>query len=101
MGQGETTAAIQTQLNQLGTGDRLPEDVRVLLDRSVSRLVMLCTNALYRKYPRLTRPPANLVADELLSAVVERLLKALREVRPQTVRQFFALASQHVRLAAQ
>ena len=97
MGQGETTAAIQMQLNQLGTGDRLPEDVRLLLDRSVSRLIMLCTNTLYRKYPRLARPPANLVADELLSAVVERLIKALKEVRPQTVRQFFALASQHVR----
>jgi len=29
--------------------------------------------------------------------VVERLLKALRDVRPGTVRQFFALASQHMR----
>jgi RNA polymerase sigma-70 factor (ECF subfamily) len=33
----------------------------------------------------------------MLGAVVERLLKALREVRPGTVRQFFALASQHMR----
>jgi RNA polymerase sigma-70 factor (ECF subfamily) len=33
----------------------------------------------------------------MLSAVVERLLKALREARPETVRQFFALASQHMR----
>ena len=29
--------------------------------------------------------------------VVERLLKALREARPATVRQFFALAGQHTR----
>jgi RNA polymerase sigma-70 factor (ECF subfamily) len=29
--------------------------------------------------------------------VVERLLKALRAVRPETVRQFFALANQHLR----
>ena len=29
--------------------------------------------------------------------VVAGLLKALREVRPQTVRQFFALANQHMR----
>jgi RNA polymerase sigma-70 factor (ECF subfamily) len=29
--------------------------------------------------------------------VVERLLKALREARPGTVRQFFALAAQHMR----
>jgi RNA polymerase sigma-70 factor (ECF subfamily) len=33
----------------------------------------------------------------MLSAVVERLLKALREARPGTVRQFFALACQHMR----
>ena len=33
----------------------------------------------------------------MLGAVVERLLKALREARPATVRQFFALAGQHMR----
>jgi RNA polymerase sigma factor (sigma-70 family) len=38
-----------------------------------------------------------LQADELLGAVAERLLKAMREARPQTVRQFFALANQHMR----
>jgi RNA polymerase sigma-70 factor (ECF subfamily) len=39
----------------------------------------------------------NLQADEMLGAVVERLLKALREARPANVRQFFALAGQHMR----
>lgn len=52
---------------------------------------------LYRSYPRLTRPPLNLSAEEMLSGVVERLLKALREIHPKTVREFFALASQHMR----
>src|SRR5437660_1504908 len=33
----------------------------------------------------------------MLGAVVEGLLKALRKVRPGTVRQFFALAGQHMR----
>jgi RNA polymerase sigma-70 factor (ECF subfamily) len=33
----------------------------------------------------------------MLSAVSERMLKAMREARPQTVRQFFALANQHLR----
>src|SRR4030095_9277918 len=47
--------------------------------------------------PRLSRPPLNLQSDELLSSVVERLLKAMRQVRPSTVRQFFALANQHMR----
>jgi RNA polymerase sigma-70 factor (ECF subfamily) len=39
----------------------------------------------------------NLQADELLGAVAERLLKAMREARPRSVRQFFALANQHMR----
>jgi RNA polymerase sigma-70 factor (ECF subfamily) len=38
-----------------------------------------------------------LQADEWLGAVAERLLKALREARPRTVRQLFALANQHRR----
>src|ERR1700694_2313974 len=43
------------------------------------------------------QPPLNLQPDEMLGAVEERLLKAMRAVRPQTVRQFFALANQHMR----
>ena len=39
----------------------------------------------------------NLQSDELLGAVAERLLKALREARPRTVRELFALANQHMR----
>jgi len=31
------------------------------------------------------------------AAFVERLLKAMRQVHPQTVRQFFALANRHIR----
>ena len=71
--------------------------MRALLDRSVRRLQLLCTNLLYRKYRRLTLPPMNLRPEEMLDAVVERLLKAMRSVRPQTVRQFFALVNQHMR----
>jgi RNA polymerase sigma-70 factor (ECF subfamily) len=33
----------------------------------------------------------------MLGAVVERLLQAMRSIRPQTVRQFFALVNQHMR----
>ena len=67
------------------------------MDRDVRRLQQLCAVLLYRSYPRLARPPLNLQADEILSAVVERLLKSLREARPATVRQFWSLASQHMR----
>jgi RNA polymerase sigma factor (sigma-70 family) len=97
MGQGQTTAIVQQYLDALA-GDSAPEPViRSLLDQSVRRLQMLCANLLHRSYPRLLRPPVNLQADELLSPVVERLLKALRETRPPTVRRFFALANQHIR----
>jgi RNA polymerase sigma-70 factor (ECF subfamily) len=38
----------------------------------------------------------NFQADEMLGHAVERLLKALREARPVTVRKSFALANQHM-----
>jgi RNA polymerase sigma-70 factor (ECF subfamily) len=63
----------------------------------VDRLHLLCTTVLLRSYPRLAKPPLNLRPEEMLSSVVDRLLKALREVRPTTVRQFFALANRHMR----
>jgi RNA polymerase sigma factor (sigma-70 family) len=92
-----TTAAVQLYLNALA-GDKPAEPiVRALLDRAVRRLQLLCANLLHRKYRRLTLPPLNLQPDEMLSAVVERLLKAMRAVHPQTVRQFFALVNQHMR----
>ncbi len=92
-----TTAVVQGYLDELA-GDRPAEPViRALLDQAVHRLHELCAVMLHRSYPRLTRPPLNLQVEEMLGAVVERLLKALREIRPGTVRQFFALASQHMR----
>ena len=95
-----TTAAVQKYLGDLagahGESQAHPI-VRALLTRAVGRLQMLCASLLYQGYPRLTRPPLNLQAEELLSAVVERLLKALEKVRPHDVRQFFALANQHMR----
>ena len=97
MSQEQTTAAVQRYLDALA-GDQPAEPIiRALLDRAVRRLHVLCTNLLYRKYHRLTLPPLNLEPEELLDAVVERLLKAMRSVHPQTVRQFFALVNQHIR----
>ena len=97
MSEERTSVAVQRYLDALA-GDQPAEPiVRALLDRSVRRLQMLCANLLYRKYRRLTLPPLNLQPDEMLDAVVERLLKAMRSVRPQTVRQFFTLVNQHMR----
>src|SRR5258708_29227568 len=97
MSAAHTTIAVQRYLDELGEQSTAEPVVRALLDRAVRRLQQLCNGLLYRRYPRLTRPPTNLVAVELLSAVVERLIKALRGIRPTTTRQFFALACQHIR----
>jgi RNA polymerase sigma factor (sigma-70 family) len=100
MDESRTTAAVQRYLDDLAgvSGDSSAEPViRQLLARSVDRLHLLCAHLLHRSYPRLTRGPFNLNADEVLSAVVERMLKAMREVRPTNVRQFFGLAGRHMR----
>jgi RNA polymerase sigma-70 factor (ECF subfamily) len=95
-----TTLAVQRYLDELAgvRGDAPAEPiVRDLLARSAHRLQLLCGALLHRSYPRLTQGPLNLGTDELLGGLVERLIKAMREVRPGTVRQFFALANQHMR----
>ena len=97
MDEEQTTAAVQRYLDDLAGDSPAEPAVRALLDRAVRRLHQLCATLLYRSYPRLTQPPLNLQVDEMLGAVVERLLKALRQVRPATTRQFFALACQHMR----
>jgi RNA polymerase sigma-70 factor (ECF subfamily) len=97
MNEEPTTAVIQRYLDAL-PGDPAAEPiVREVLDRAVGRLRLLCATLLHRSYPRLTQPPLNLETDDLLSGVVAGLLTALRTIRPQTVRQFFALATQHMR----
>jgi RNA polymerase sigma-70 factor (ECF subfamily) len=97
MSDERTTVVVQRYLDDLSGDSPAEPVVRALLDRAVRRLHLLCATLLHRSYPRLTQPPMNLQVDELLGAVAERLLKALRAVRPETVRQFFALANQHMR----
>lgn len=94
-----TTLVIQQYLNELNRAASTVAEplVRRVLDRSVTRLHWLCELMLHRHFPRLVNGPVNLTPDELLSGVVERLLKAMREVHPETVRQFFALANRHMR----
>lgn len=99
MSNGETTAAIQRYLLDLGqAGDPDSEPiVRDLIARSAHRLRALGGRMLHGAFPRLARPPANLHADDMLGALVERLMQALRQARPRDARQFFALANQHLR----
>jgi RNA polymerase sigma-70 factor (ECF subfamily) len=97
MDEERTTFVVQRYLDELAADTPDEQAVRALLDRAVSRLHQLCGALLHRSYPRLTQPPLNLRAEELLGAVVERLLKALRAARPKNPRQFFSLACQHMR----
>jgi RNA polymerase sigma factor (sigma-70 family) len=95
-----TTMVVERYLSELAgvSGNASAEPIiRALLSSSVRRLYQLCATLLYRSYPRLSKPPMNLQADEMLSGVVERMIKALRGVRPTKVREFFALANQHMR----
>ena len=79
MPEENTTALVQRCLDELTGAAPAEPVVRPLLDRAFLRLRRLCATLLYHDYPRLTHPPLNLQTDELLSAVVERLLKALRD----------------------
>ena len=97
MSEEQTTVVVQRYLDELAENSPAEPIVRALLERAVRRLHLLCATLLHRSYPRLMQPPLNLQADELLGAVAERLLKAMRQIRPTTVRQFFALANQHMR----
>ena len=92
-----TTAVVQHYLDQLAGDSPAEPIVWAVLDRAVPRLHLLCATLLHRSYPRLTQPPLDVQADELLGAVEERLHMALLEARPRTVRQLIALANQHMR----
>jgi RNA polymerase sigma-70 factor (ECF subfamily) len=97
MGKENTTIAVQEYLRELDGDSPSEPIVRALLERAAARLHALCTAMLVRRYPRLMRYPTNLQSEEMLSAIVERLLKAMRSVHPETPRQFFALANRHMR----
>ncbi len=94
-----TTGDVQNYLNELGGKANFTSEhvIRELLGRAAKRLEFLCATMLHQDYPRLIGAPINLQSDELLGALIERLMKAMRETRPPTVRQFFGLANQHIR----
>lgn len=95
-----TTYVVQEILEQIalgGEGGAASPLIQKLLESATDRLQVLGNSLLQRSYPRLTRPPLNLQSEELLSGVIERLMKALVQIQPKTVRQFFALANRHLR----
>ncbi len=95
MTEERTTAVVKRYLYELGGDSPTEPIVRALLDRSVRRLQLLCATLLYRSYPRLTQPPLNVQADELLGAVTEtsdglRMLQAIGAL-PEDEREAFDL----------
>ena len=90
MGEEHTTVVVQRYLNELARDSPAEPIVRALLAQSVHRLHTLCTTLLHRSYPRLTHPPLNLRADELLGALAERLLKASSDAQRLDRERVFA-----------
>ena len=84
----DTTIALQALLLNLRNGDEAAR--RELLTRSYARLEKLVRGRL-RTFAR----PAD--TGDVLHDVWLRLDRALKEVHPDSPRQFFALASQHIR----
>ena len=74
MSEDRTTAVDQRHLDELAGDSPAEPIVRAMLDRAVPRLHLLCARLLHWSYPRLTQPPLNVQAEELLGAVAERLL---------------------------
>jgi RNA polymerase sigma-70 factor (ECF subfamily) len=97
MNDEHTTAMVQRHLDELAGDSPLAQIVWALPGRAVRRFHLLCAPLLHWRHPRLTRPPWNVQADELLGSVEQRLLMALREARHRILRQLFELASQHMR----
>ena len=72
--------------------------VRALLGRAVRRLHQLLRHAPSPQLPTPDPACSSTCSPTSYSAPSwQRLLKALREVQPSTVREFFALATQHMR----
>jgi hypothetical protein len=97
MSEDHTTAVVQRYLDELDRDSASEPIVRAMLERSVRRLHLLCATLLHRSYPRLAQPPLNLQSDELLGAVAERPLRALREARPRTLRELLGVSTATVK----
>ena len=96
----DADAGLQRCLNRLTqTADEAEarKIVREAISVAAGQILSLCQVTLTRHYPRLAKGPFNVHADELLGAVTERLIKAMRNVRPKYVREFFALVMKHIR----
>jgi RNA polymerase sigma-70 factor (ECF subfamily) len=88
------TTHLQCLLDRLRQGDDTAHNE--LVGRAYERLRRLARKILRQDFPRLDRLHGT---TTVLHETALRLLKALQEVKPATVREFFALAARHIRWA--
>ncbi len=86
-----TFEELQQALTRWLAGDSAARDA--LVERSVQRLRELAQREL-RRFPGLERWEQT---DDVLQGALQRLVRALRDVRPATVRDFFALSTTMIR----
>jgi RNA polymerase sigma factor (sigma-70 family) len=86
-----STARIQRCLDRLRAGD----------ERARGELIHVSFRRLYQLTQKLARPFSNVKSLEdtegIFSLAYERLWTSLREIVPESVRQFFALAAKQIR----
>jgi RNA polymerase sigma factor (sigma-70 family) len=91
MYQGGDTTQFQRLLDGWAAGD---EGARTeLLERAAQRLLIL-TRRMFRNYPQLRRWEET---DDVFQNAILRLYRSLGDVRPDSVRGFFALAATQIR----
>jgi RNA polymerase sigma-70 factor (ECF subfamily) len=81
---------IQGLLDRLGQGDDAARNE--LVSVAYERLRLLARTLLHQDFPRLDHGTETILHESLI-----RLLKALREVRPASVRDFFAFSAVQMR----
>jgi RNA polymerase sigma-70 factor (ECF subfamily) len=83
---------IQALIDRLKAGDESARNE--LIDRAVERLRRLTRKMLHQDFRRVRRWHGT---DDVLHNFVIRLLRALQAVPPGTTKEFFQLASRHIR----
>jgi RNA polymerase sigma-70 factor (ECF subfamily) len=86
-----STKQLQGCIERMNAGDR---DARDALLGHVSERLRRLTGKMLEDYPRLKRWEE---ADDVLQNAVLRLLRALEAVKPGSVKEFFRLATRHIR----
>jgi RNA polymerase sigma factor (TIGR02999 family) len=91
----DQTIVMQGLIDRIQRGDEAAR--RELIDRAYERLHDLSAVILRKSFPRMKQAPALLDTTDVANESACRLYRALAEVQPATVRDFFRLAAQRIR----